>query len=128
MKRHFHIPRYTLTAVVTAVILYLTLFPRPLPANAMRWFAGADKVVHALMFLAWAFAVIIDTCRGRKQELHTRLALACFAATMAFGGGIEIAQTLMQMGRSGDWWDLAADAIGTIVGTVIGKIALVRKQ
>ena len=128
MKRPCHIPRYTLTVIVTAVILYLTLFPRPLPANAMRWFAGADKAVHALMFLAWAFAAIVDTCRGRKQELHTRLALVCFVATMAFGGGIEIAQTLMQMGRIGDWWDLAADAIGAIVGTIIGRIVLLRKQ
>jgi VanZ family protein len=38
---------------------------------------------------------------------------------LLFGGLIEIAQSAMGLGRSGDWMDLLADGIGVVLGSAL---------
>ena len=44
------IPGYQPTVIVIALILFLTLLPRPLGEEDFQLFEGADKVVHFIMF------------------------------------------------------------------------------
>lgn len=61
------LPPFTLTAIVTAAVLYLTLVPKPLPDNDIEWFEGADKVVHAIMMLGITGSLGLDYMRRYGQ-------------------------------------------------------------
>lgn len=119
MKILDRIPRFLTSAVVTAVVLYLTLAPRPFGSVRIPLFEGADKVVHFMMFFAMAFAYHFDFRRGKKPIDEARLMGWIFVSLSAFGGLIELAQWKMRMGRSGDWYDLLADIAGAVYGIIL---------
>lgn len=112
-------PPYIYTLVITLAICWLTLVPPPLPDNDFELFAGADKIAHAIMFAALAAALYIDMQR-RPNPLSKQICLICaFVFSALAGGVIELVQTAMDMGRSGDWLDFAADCIGAAAGSVL---------
>ena len=124
----YRIPRYLLSVVVTAGVLWLTLAPRPFGSVHVPMFEGADKVVHFLMFFAMAVAYYFDIIRGGKISDCPRLAGWIFVALTAVGGLIEIAQMLMAQGRSGDWFDLFADAAGALYGCLMAWLLIKDKS
>jgi VanZ family protein len=89
-----------------------------LPANNLPSLGISDKIEHAAAYalLAFWFASVM----GRWDYLYLFLAL------LAFGGGIEIAQGLMGLGREADLLDLAADAAGSAVGLGLAATPLGR--
>ncbi len=105
------LPPWVFTAAVLLAILYLTLVPRPLPPMKILMFPHSDKVVHALMFGAVVVAMILDYVRKGGTHL-LRFTLFSLATSVAIGGIIELLQSCMGMGRSGDWYDFMADAAG----------------
>ena len=112
-KTFGRLPAYANTAIVLALVLYLTLVPKPLPDDTPHLFAGADKVVHGLMFWAVATAWMFDAYR-RHHLLNLSRIFIITATSIAFGGAIEVAQYLMAMGRGAEWVDFLADIIGAI--------------
>lgn len=74
-------------------------------------FPQADKVVHAVLFLALA---VVSRWRfgGRRQVL---LAVAVYAAVS------ELVQLLTLPGRSGDLLDLAVDLLGAAAGWLLAR-------
>ena len=110
-----HLPKWTLTTLAAAAILWLTLAPHPLPEIDMPLFPHADKVVHALMMggLLWAWALDIMRLHRAWIRPPRRLILATIAVIL-FGGAIELAQLVMHAGRGAEWPDFAADAAGAI--------------
>lgn len=126
MKRVFaKLPPWTLTIVVLAMILYLTLVPRPLPDTDIELFAGADKVVHGIMFGALAGALGIDVARRRGAVAVTWLfVVLSWLAVSAVGGLIELAQGAMAMGRGCEFWDFVADVAGAALGTIVIKLGI----
>ncbi len=108
-----HLPAYANTAIVVALVLYLTLVPQPLPQDTPGLFPGADKVVHAIMFWAVATAWMFDAYRSR-HTLSTALRIIITTTSIAFGGAVEVAQYLMAMGRGAEWVDFLADIVGAI--------------
>lgn len=107
-------------------ILYLTLVPRPLPDNDIE-VPGLDKVVHAVMFGALAFVAVVDLARrgrGEYAPVSRRSCLYVAAASAATGGLIEVLQMAMGAGRSGDWLDFLADAVGAAAGAWLAAMAL----
>ncbi len=112
------IPAGVPSALVVGLILYLTLFPRPLGDNDIQLFEGADKVVHALMFGAMSFTLALDRfMAGYRVTLLSRVAI--FAIAVATGIMIEFAQQLMGLGRTADVADAVADIIGAFAGVLI---------
>lgn len=120
------LPAGLLSALTLSAILYLTLVPRPLPPMEVQLWEHTDKVVHALMMAGMVWAASLDMMRRSRTRLERmRLAqlIAVAVATVALGGGIEILQDAMGMGRGGDWADFAADTAGAIAAaTVTGLI------
>lgn len=107
------IPRWLLSAVCFAAVLYLTLAPKPLPDTEMPLWEHTDKIVHALMFGGLCFCFGLDIWRSRRAPLPDRLLLA--AGVGLFGGFIELLQNAMRLGRGGDWADFAADIVGSLL-------------
>lgn len=110
--RHLRwIPVYQLTLAVGIVILYLTLLPKPFGEEDLPLFPGADKLAHCCMFGGLALTYIFERRRD-GNPLSLKGALIAAAIVTAFGIAVEFIQSAMHLGRSGDWLDAIADAIG----------------
>ena len=103
-----------------------SLFPRVKPA------IGLDKVAHVIMYAGFAYACLWGY---RKQFVSNGLAykkralLLTVIISIAYGGLTEIMQeTITVLHRSGDWRDLIADAIGTVIGVLIFYLFFRRKK
>lgn len=92
--------------ISTGVIIYGTLFP--VDYNVPSSLAGLDKVVHFIMFGAWAFFYGIIRFLKDKFTLYP-----VFLVGGAFGLTIEFLQYLLPTGRSPELMDLIADISGT---------------
>jgi VanZ family protein len=100
--------------LLAAAITFTSL----LPANQLPQIGISDKVEHAVAYLllGFWFASVI----ARWDYVFVLLAL------VALGGGIEIAQGLMGLGRQADLRDFAANALGAAVGIGIAMTPLGR--
>ncbi|HEY5571072.1 MAG TPA: VanZ family protein [Bacteroidales bacterium] len=118
MKYYFN---YLLSLFIAAVILYLTLFYKPSEDNELAKIENMDKVVHALMFFGFAWAVAFDYTRQQINKSHSDLKMCIRAIILSFlyGGLIEVLQGEFFPERSGDWKDFLSDAIGAVVGLCI---------
>ena len=125
-----YIPPYFTTIVVFIAICYLSLAPDPMPEEN-RWldFAGADKVVHFMMYCTLCVTFCFDYYRHNKRPHNSRIIIpvAGIAATL-IGGFIEILQYSMQLGRSGDIIDFIADTLGVCTGLFTGIMIFSRKK
>ena len=102
------------------------MFPRVKPA------IGLDKVAHVIMYAGFAYACLWGY---RKQFVSNgsaykkRALLLTVIISIAYGGLTEIMQeTITVLHRSGDWRDLIADAIGTVIGVLIFYLFFRRKK
>jgi VanZ family protein len=102
-----------LLLVLIAVVAYLALTPRP-PENVDL---GWDKLNHLAAFTSLAFTA------SMAHPESPRMRLGWLFALLAFGGLIEIGQHFVP-GRSGEWPDLIADAIGVALGAAVAVAAL----
>jgi len=103
--------RYKTAAWVTwaVVVFLLHAFPGEyIPSLSWAdWFA-LDKWIHALMFGSGVW--IFSPFRFNRYIL--------FLALMAYALGLEWFQLALASGRSFDYLDLAADAVGIALGLV----------
>jgi hypothetical protein len=90
-------------AATVAAILLLALMPG---SGGADWFQQADKLRHAVAFIAlWAI--------GRRARLRPTWVLAL--ALLSFGIGIELLQALTP-DRESSLADVLADAVGIAAG------------
>jgi VanZ family protein len=95
---------YVLGAGLTLLVIIASLVPaRDLPRLRI-----SDKLEHVLAYLA--LALWFGGLAAPRAYLRLSLGL------LALGGGIEIAQGLMGLGRQADWYDFYADALGVALG------------
>lgn len=88
-------------ALLLALVVFVGVMAlRPFPPLDVS--LGWDKLNHGFAFLALGVAAL------KAFPSHGRLALA---ALLFYGGAIELLQTGVP-GRSADWTDLGADALG----------------
>ena len=109
--------KYPLTLVVTALIIFLSLYPFghiELAADVPL----ADKWTHMVMYAVLAFVVGWEHRRSHPSSLI----LLSLIFPIALGGLLEIVQNYCTTYRSGEWLDFVADAIGAFVGYVIAII------
>lgn len=72
-----------------------------------------DKGVHALLFAV--FAVLIGLSMGFARMPRTALLVLAFLGALAIGVADELHQAILP-GRQAGWDDLAADALGALIG------------
>ncbi|MEO7152920.1 MAG: VanZ family protein [Burkholderiaceae bacterium] len=93
--------------LLMGVIAWLALTPKPPPGADLGW----DKLNHAC-----AFATLAAAGWFSVRARNARAWLLC--GLLIYGGLIEIAQTQVP-GRSGEWADLLADAVGLALGALL---------
>jgi hypothetical protein len=101
---------FALAIVVQLIALYL---PNPPSGGGLP---GADKVVHAAVFLAPA---LLGVLAGLRPVVLAPLLIAHAIAS-------EIVQHVFLPGRGGDPWDAVADIVGVAVGLAVGSALLLR--
>ena len=119
------IRRHPISVILILVIWYLSLFTPPKTELANVRFI--DKWAHLLMYGSLAFVLWMDDWRVRKASPSMPRALALYIGPVAMSGLIELAQAYCTTDRSGDWLDLAANAIGALAGIVLSGM-LTRKM
>jgi VanZ family protein len=103
--------RVALFAVAALVLTYMALAPtRDVPGADLVW----DKAEHAS---AWAVLTLL----GLLLSTHRRWAILVFA--LAFGGAIEVLQSILPFGRDGEWGDFAADTVGVAAAYFLWRVA-----
>ena len=119
------IRRHPISVILILVIWYLSLFTPPKTELANVRFI--DKWAHLLMYGSLAFVLWMEDWRVRKASPSMPRALALYIGPVAMSGLIELAQAYCTTDRSGDWLDLAANAIGALAGSVLSGM-LTRKK
>lgn len=112
------IPAGVLSAVVVAAIAYASLSADPMGISQLHLFAGADKVVHFLMYAVASVVFIVDYAKVRLPH-HTRLnvELALTASSMLLGLLMEVGQLVIAPEfRSYDKFDLVVNCLGALAG------------
>ncbi len=105
------------TVLLVEVTLWLTLAPKPLGDDPPPLFPGADKLAHALMFMAICGASLYE--QKLLGRLRTRTIVINAIATALFGLLTEIGQALLNQGRAFEWGDIAADATGAFLAAAL---------
>ena len=95
----------------TLLLTYMLLRPADSLPKDIHWFEGADKVVHFGIFGVLGF---LFEATYPKQDFYKYLAILLLYAIFT-----EIAQHLMDNGRSGDVMDLLADILGIIIAYIL---------
>lgn len=119
------IRRHPISVILILVIWYLSLFTPPKTELANVRFI--DKWAHLLMYGSLAFVLWMEDWRVRKASPSMPRALALYIGPVAMSGLIELAQAYCTTDRSGDWLDLAANAIGALAGIILSGM-LTRKM
>lgn len=119
------IRRHPISVILILVIWYLSLFTPPKTELANVRFI--DKWAHLLMYGSLAFVLWMEDWRVRKASPSMPRALALYIGPVAMSGLIELPQAYCTTDRSGDWLDLAANAIGALAGIVLSGM-LTRKM
>ena len=103
---------------VSAFLLLLVIAAAIMPAiwmwpdrvSIVRWFGEIDKWAHAITFCALTIWF--------AGQYHPRAYWRIAAGLLAYGVLIELLQRLVGY-RSAEWFDVAADAAGILVGLAI---------
>ncbi|MEL7257282.1 MAG: VanZ family protein [Pseudomonadota bacterium] len=108
MPKHSSPPRWALalTVLIALGITWGTLKP---PGSGGGSFPLTDKQIHAL-----AFALLVLPLSFAAPRLIPKLIITA----LVFGAMIEVVQP--SFGRTGEWEDWLADAIGIAVGILPG--------
>ena len=102
-----------LLALLVAFVSFLALTSHPPTGIDTGW----DKANHVLAFTMLALCAHL----GYPASRRAHVVMPC--ALFAYGGVIELLQSLTP-GRSAEWGDLLADAVGIAIGTAIAALAL----
>lgn len=89
------------------------------PGTSAPTLGVGDKADHVLAFVALALAGALSCRAGPRPALAVALAL------LGYGALIEIVQTQVP-GRYGEWADLAADSLGTVLG--LAAVSALRRR
>jgi hypothetical protein len=96
--------------LLLGIILAISLMPA---GDAPMVFAY-DKLNHGLAFFTLSLMARLLWPRTN--------AVILFVLLMIFGGGIEVLQFSMGLGRDADWMDFAADIVAILLGISAGKL------
>lgn len=116
------IRKYPLSLLVIAAILFLSLFNPP--KTKLDPINGIDKIAHVCMYGGLELVIWIEYLRHHNNLNRIKILVLGIFAPIALGGLMEIAQIKLTQGRSGEWADLLADAIGVLLGAAIGYFAI----
>lgn len=104
--------------ITLCAILYITLWPTPVGADEVNLFPGADKLVHAIMMGGLLSAVLFDHRRAQRIISSIYIFKVGFWCVV-FSAFDEIAQHVMNLGRSWSFSDFLSDVAGIVIASFL---------
>lgn len=123
----YYIRKYPISICIILAVIYLSFF-KP-PQTGMNSIPGIDKVVHVCMYFGMSGMLWLEFIRAHRKK-HVSVwhvwtgALLC---PILFSGIVELLQEYCTTYRGGDWLDLAANATGALLASLIGWYILNRQ-
>ncbi len=103
------------------VLLIWVICMIPIPETPLNDVAFIDKWTHLVMYGTLVIVIMTEYGLRRRTVRWGRFLLFGLLAPICMGGLIELAQAYLTNGvRSGDWIDFAANAMGAVIGCLIG--------
>lgn len=116
-KKRYLLP--TLITLLTLGTLALTLIPGDyFKANGI-W--SYDKAGHLLLFGSWTYLIGLYYYISSDKKLHL---FTIFIIGVAFGIAVELLQYLLPLNREAELFDIAFDALGSLISILILKRTL----
>lgn len=113
---------YTNVVIWLGVILYLSsTTPDGKPKFVLFTIPYFDKIVHWGMYSILTFLMSLLYYR-RLQDLKLRNSITIFVIAVLYGGIMEVCQHYFWEGRSADFLDMFANAVGAVSGIYVYKI------
>lgn len=118
MMRFFK--NYPCSLICIALIWYLSIWFLPPDYIEMPSINFLDKWTHLVMYGGTCAVIWVEYLRCHRQMNWRKLFWRAWVAPIVMGGVIELVQKYGTTNRSGEWLDLAADAVGVTLAVVIG--------
>ena len=117
---------YPFTWALVLFIFVICLMP--MPTKVAPPVVGFDKLVHTGLYAFLCTVILFERVRRAKKKplIMSHCFYGAFVLPILMSGIIELLQSSLDMGRSGDWWDMAANSLGVILVWV--PFILLRKR
>lgn len=120
----FHyLVRYIISIVLISAIWVLCLIP--VPETPLNDISFIDKWTHFIMYGSLSAVIWFEYARKHRSDSSVnwaRLILLGTCAPALMGGLVELAQAYLTTCRSGDWFDALCNALGAILGSLVGLL------
>lgn len=108
--------------ICIALVWYLSIWFMPPEEMELPSINFLDKWTHFVMYGGTCAVIWREYLRSHHSINVRKLILWALIAPTVMGGVIELVQAYCTTNRSGEWLDLAADAIGVMMGAVMGLV------
>lgn len=125
--RHL-VTSYPISSILIIVIWILCLIP-VFPETPLDNVKLIDKWTHIVMYAGLSMVIWCEYLHRHTHIRPRRLFAGGIMAPIVMGGLIEIVQAYGTAGhRSGEWADFFADAIGVLLGSLVGIVLAKLRQ
>lgn len=114
------IRKYLLSIVIILGIWVVCLLP--VPETPLNDFNFIDKWTHFVMYGVLSFILWYQYLSCHLQINISRLLFFACVCPVIMGGLVELAQAYLTTCRSGDWFDALCNALGALMGNILGFI------
>lgn len=114
--------KYPLSLVCLALVWYLSIWFLPPDYIELPSINFLDKWTHFVMYGGTCSVIWFEYLRSHQSLNKQKLFLWAWFAPTLMGGVIELVQAYCTTNRSGEWLDLAADAIGCTLAVGVGLL------
>lgn len=110
--------RYPLSVTITVAIWIVCMIPVPeTPLDDVRFI---DKWTHFLMYGALTTVIWTEYALRHDVMAWRRLLTLGLLLPVVMGCAVELAQAYLTTCRSGEWLDALCNALGTLLGCMVG--------
>jgi VanZ family protein len=103
------------------IIVFLSVYPFS-PDSDIPYIAipGFDKIVHFFFYFTFSVLLIFDLNEKTDLKKPRRFYIfSVFLCSFIIGGALELIQHFLIPERTGSWYDMCANALGSITGIVL---------
>lgn len=116
-------------AAIGWTIIITTLSLVSLEGAPKFGFSFADKIAHGLVYFGFAIVWFFSFSKGITNKFFQKNAIIASAIfAIIYGICVEIMQETLVSNRQGDWQDVVANIIGTILAILLIKYIVVNNR
>jgi VanZ family protein len=118
---------YPLSLLILLTIVYLSFF-KPTAEEEVTLFAHFDKLAHFCMYAGLSGMLWLEFLRAHRNGFMPmrHVWIGAGLCPILFSGTVEILQSTLTNYRSGDWADFAANSLGVVAASLVGRFLLMR--